>query len=168
MYAIAKQERYEALDKQEFEIRVMAQADRMHRVAISILGREADCEDATQDAVIHAWTHVQQLRNPQYFETWLIRILVNECKHTLRKRPHHLPDTALAGIPAAQPPNRALWKALRRVDSRYRLPLTLHHVEGYTVKQVSSILSLPQSTVKWRIHQGKKALSIKLEEEEQP
>ena len=155
------------MNKQEFEARVMAQADRMHRIAISILGREADCEDATQEAVIRAWTHIKQLRNAQYFETWLIRILINECKHTLRKRPNHLPDTALIDMPAAQPSSRTVWKALRRVDNRYRLPLTLHHVEGYTVQQVAGILSLPQSTVKWRIHQGKQALAIELEKEEQ-
>lgn len=156
------------MDKQEFETRVIAQVDRMHRVAISILGRETDCEDATQEAAIRAWMNVKQLRKPQYFETWLIRILINECKRTLRKRSHHLPDTALADIPAAQPQDRALWEALRRVDSRYRLPLTLHYVEGYAIKQVAGILSLPQSTVKWRIHQGKKALAAELGEEEQP
>lgn len=146
----------------------MAQAARLHRVAIGILGSEADCEDATQEAVVSAWIHRKQLKTPQFFETWLTRILINECKRTLRKRRRHLPASELDAVPAEPPPSPALWKALQQVDERYRLPLTLHHVEGYNIQQVAGILSLTQSTVKWRIHQGKKALAAALEEEEKP
>jgi len=155
------------LERQEFESRATAQADRLHRIALSILTNEADCEDATQEALVKAWMNLGGLKQPRYFETWLVRILINECKSILRKRRLRpwveLTDT----LPAPEPPDRALWEALKTVDERYRLPLVLHHAEGYSVREIAELLRLPQSTVKWRIHQGKKALGLKLGKEEE-
>lgn len=164
--AIATTGRGGDLERHEFERRAMAQADRLHRIALSILTNEADCEDATQEALVRAWMNLGSLRQPQYFETWLVRILINECKKMLRKRRVRpwveLNDT----LPAPDPPDKALWETLKGIDERYRLPLTLHHVEGYTIQEIAGMLRLTQSTVKWRIHQGKQALTARLGEEE--
>lgn len=137
----------------------------MHRIALSILTSESDSEDATQESLLRAWMNLGSLKQPQYFETWLVRILINECKRVLRKRRVHPMAELTETLPAPEPPDRLLWEMIKSVDERYRLPLTLHHVEGYTVEAIAGLLHLPQSTVKWRIHQGKKALLAKLGEE---
>lgn len=153
------------MDKLEFERRCMACAGRLHRIALAMLAREADGEDAVQEALVRAWIGLKTLREPQYFETWLCRILINECKRMLRQRKRQAMAELSDALPAPKPPNPALWEALRRLDVKERLPLTLHHAEGYTIAQCAHLLHLPQSTVKWRIHQGKQKLAKLLAQE---
>ena len=73
------------MDKEQFTQQVLAAEQTLYRVAKSMLMNEADCEDAVQDAVIAAYTHLERLQNPAYFKTWLIRILINGCKKRLRQ-----------------------------------------------------------------------------------
>lgn len=153
------------MNKLEFERRCMACAQRLHRIALAILTREADCEDAVQEALVRAWMGLKKLREPQYFETWLCRILINECKRALRQRKRQATAELRDTLPAPDPPDPRLWDALRQLQVQYRLPLTLHHGEGYSIAQCAQMLNLPQSTVKWRIHQGKKAVAELLKEE---
>lgn len=74
------------MDDREFGERVRACAHRLHRIAYLILRNESDCEDAAQESLLRAWRGLYSLRDERYFETWLIRILINECKKILRAR----------------------------------------------------------------------------------
>ena len=71
----------------EFVQRVRACERRLYRVARAQLPSEADCEDAVQEALLRAWDRLDTLREEAYFETWLIRILINQCKTFYRRRP---------------------------------------------------------------------------------
>ncbi len=155
------------MDKQSFERRVTACTERLHKIALTMLTVEADCADAVQETLVRAWMHLDRMKQPEYFETWLCRILINECKRILKKRARHATADLPESLAAQAPPDPALWHALRQVPVAYRLPLALHHVEGYSVAECAQLLSLPQSTVKWRIHQGKKALKTLLGEGEE-
>lgn len=142
----------------------MACSARYYRVAKAILAVDADCEDAMQEAMVKAWTGLTRLRNEDHFETWLCRILINECRMMLRRRARapvvQLPET----LSTPEPPNQGLWDALQSLDMRYRIPLILHHADGYTLEETARILRLPVSTVKWRIRRGKEALLTRLKE----
>lgn len=153
------------MNKQEFEQRVMACANRLHTIALAILCNEADCYDAVQDALVKAWMRLETLRQPQYFETWLVRILINECKRALRSRSRHAASELPESYPAAEMPDPAVFDALRQLPVQYRLPLVLHHVEGYSVEECAGMLSLPMTTVKWRLFQGRKTFATLLGEE---
>ncbi|MCL2810455.1 MAG: RNA polymerase sigma factor [Clostridia bacterium] len=153
------------MNPRDFEARIMAQATRYYRIAKSILGNDADCEDAMQEAMIKAWSNLRKLNNPQYFETWMCRILINECKTLLRRSKRRATIALSETIPLPEPPDPMVWEALQKIDIQHRVPLTLHHANGYTLQEAARILNLPVSTVKWRIHRGKQALSALLEKE---
>lgn len=74
------------MDKQEFTQRVLEAETSLYRVAKSIVINEGDCEDAVQEAILIAYDKISSLKNEQFFKTWLIRILINECYRLLRKR----------------------------------------------------------------------------------
>ena len=74
------------MDNQEFQDRVRACERRLYATAYLLLHVTADCEDAVQEAVLRAWQRLPGLQNPQFFETWLTRIVINECKSQLRRR----------------------------------------------------------------------------------
>ena len=141
------------MNKPEFVQRVEDYQARMYRVALTILGRGADAEDAVQDALLSAWRALGSLRDEQYFETWLMRILINVCRSELRAR---------ARFKGGDP---HLFYALERLEEKYRLPLMLHCAEGYSVGEVAQILRLPAGAVKWRISQGRTRLRKLMDEE---
>ena len=59
-----------------------------------------------------------------------------------------------------------LQDALRRLPEKYRLPLLLHHLDGYSIQAISQMLHLPASTVKGRLYEGRRRLTALLREED--
>lgn len=153
------------MDERSFGDKSLACAHRLHRIAYLILGNEADCEDAMQEALLRAWRHRDGLRETGYFETWLIRILINESKAILRRRSRQPEAELLDAHAAPEPRDPGLRDAIQALDVKYRVPLILHHMEGYRQEEIASMLWLPVSTVKWRLRQARKLLRVDLEEE---
>ena len=98
-------------------------------------------------------------------QTWVIRILLNVCD-TFRRRAWRM-------IPYEEPPQKGkavacetpLLDALMSLDEKYRLPLQLRYVEGYSVAEVAQILRIPQGTVKSRLSRGRDRLRAMIKEE---
>lgn len=148
------------MDKETFSTLVHEQQRQLYRIAVSYTASSADAEDAMQEALLRAWKRRDTLRNPAYFSTWLNRILINECKTLLRKRKRQLPTADLPNL-AAPPPGRtshALRTALFALPEKYRVPLVLNLLEGYTLREIATMLSLPVGTVKTRIARAKQKL----------
>ena len=146
------------MDKETFSTLVHEQQRQLYRIAVSYTASSADAEDAMQEALLRAWKRRDTLRNPAYFGTWLNRILINECKTLLRKR--KLPTADLPNL-AAPPPDEqamALRTALFALPEKYRVPLVLNLLEGYTLREIAAMLSLPVGTVKTRIARAKQKL----------
>lgn len=148
------------MDKETFSALVREQQRQLYRIAISYTASSADAEDAMQEALLRAWKRRDTLRNPAYFSTWLNRILINECKTLLRKRKRQFPTSDLPNL-AVPPPDEqamALRTALFALPEKYRVPLVLNLLEGYTLREIAAMLSLPMGTVKTRIARAKQKL----------
>jgi len=74
------------MNRDDFAASVIEYTDRMYRIARTILRNDEDCRDAMQEAALRAWEKRYTLREEKYFGTWLIRILINECRNIQRKR----------------------------------------------------------------------------------
>ncbi len=74
------------MNEQFFIQEVKARERSLYRVAISYLHRDQDAADAVQEALMISWEKRHTLRNPDFFGTWLTRILINTCKKQLRGR----------------------------------------------------------------------------------
>src|SRR5712691_1068119 len=61
--------------------------------AVSILGNDADAEDAAQEAVLKAYKYLARFRQESKFSTWLIQIVINESRMKLRNDRRHLYDS---------------------------------------------------------------------------
>lgn len=148
------------MNDQEFMARTRSMERKLYRIAHAILWNDADCADAIQEAVFKGWMKKGSLREGKYFETWLVRILINECKNLIRKQKlTPLPlNEAIAGVQPGPDEDPQLRAALMELPEKYRMPLLLHHLEGYALADIAQMLNMPQTMVKSRLHQARGAL----------
>ena len=153
------------MDKKEFTRRVLAVENRLYRISCGMLQNPQDRMDAVQEAVTKAWANVDRLRRAEYFETWLTRILINECHNIQKARKNIVPLESLPEQFADEGENRPLREAILKLDMDLRMPLVLYYMEGYKLREIAEILRLPEGTVKTRLARAKKKLKFLLEEE---
>ena len=155
------------MDKEEFAARTEAVRQRLYRTAYLYLGSEADALEAVDEAVYQALRTLKKLREPEHFETWLTRILLNECHRELRRRKRvagedALPDTAGPDAYDALP----LKEAIRRLPEELRAVVILRFFTGYTQAETAAALDIPQGTVATRQRRALALLRLELGEEE--
>ena len=100
------------------------------------------------------------LKKPEYFKTWMIRILINECNKILRHyRSIHVQDN-MPDVPG-QDMSLAEFEfkeMLNLVDEKYRIVLILYYVEGFKISDIAAILELNENTVKSRLTRARQQL----------
>lgn len=153
------------MDGREFEACVLKSEARLYRIARSILLSDQDCGDALQEGILKAWQRLHSLKNDDCFDAWLTRIVINECRNIQRGyKGWTIPLESIAEI-EAEPPDLGLMDALGGLQEKYRLLLVLHYGEGFSIAEIAAMIRLPQSTIKWRLHEGRKLLHNALHEE---
>lgn len=152
------------MDKEEFTRAVLEYESTLYRVAKSMLGSEADCADAAQNALLRAWEKQHTLRDTAYFKTWLTRILINECRAMLRQRARFVPlEEEAAEGEIAPERDSGLYEAVMGLDVKYRVPFVLYYIEGFRTREIASMLKLPEGTVKTRLRRAREILRAELE-----
>ncbi len=158
-------------DADAFAALVEPRLERTLRTARAILGNEADARDATQDAFLSAWTNLSRLRDPQRFDAWLQRTLVNRCKDVLRarKRSREIvldPQDWATGDQTDEALARAsVLKAFDRLSVEHRHILVLHHLHDLPLTDVAAEMRIPVGTAKSRLYAARHALERALEAE---
>lgn len=152
----------------EFSQRVGEMTQTLYRVCCMQLSRRCDYEDAVQETLEKAWENRNRLRDERYMETWLVRILINQCHDIQRQRkreciPGVLPDPEPY---STQEGDIALHDALLALDEKLRLPVLLYYIENYRVNEIAGMLRVPQGTVKTRLASARKELKKFYAEEE--
>ena len=150
------------MTNQDFQDRVRGCERRLYAMAYMLLHRTADCEDAVQEAVLRAWQKLPSLKNEQYFETWLVRIVIDECKNQLAKMRRRGETELTAQLAAPESPEPELYAALASIEWKYRIVITLKYIDGYTLDEMARILALPKGTVASRLDRAKKLLKEQL------
>jgi RNA polymerase sigma-70 factor, ECF subfamily len=158
-------ERFQRGDRSAFVDLMRRHERRVYNLAFRMLGRPEEARDATQDAFLACFRHLDRFRGDAAFTTWLHRIAVNACYDLLRKRPAttSLDDETADPVPAPDHADRAaaaadVQRALLAIPEEYRVVLVLFEVEDLSVEQISSVLGIPSGTVKSRLHRGRAAL----------
>lgn len=160
------------MEKEEFiELMMELEADLFH-LALSILRKEQDCSDAVQEAVVKAYANRHTLRNPAYFKTWIMRILINECYSLLRRQKRvvpmgeDMPDMQADFKDYVREEYLDLYQAIDALKQKDRICVLLYYIEGYPVRQIAEILDMPEGTVKSRLRRARMQLKNKLKDEE--
>jgi RNA polymerase sigma-70 factor, ECF subfamily len=158
----------------------------LHRMALRRLGNVEDAEDAVQDALLSALTHVGQFRGQAQMSTWLTAILINSVRMKLRQRPRRvhilldekdLEDDELSFsqmVPDLRPgPEEIcrwweltdlLFRLMKRLSPTLRRTFQLRAVDGLSIRETANVLRVPEGTAKARIARARARLKQMVEE----
>lgn len=165
-------ERVLAGDRDAFGLLIDRYRDTARRLAYRILHVRAEAEDIVQDALLHAFLDLRELRARDRFVAWLLGIVVNLARSRLRARRETPVEDwaggrAVAGLlwidaepsPAERQEARELhdrvWKALGELPPEQQDAVQLHYVEGLRVWEIAALVGVPPGTVKARLHRAR-------------
>lgn len=133
--------------------------DGLYRLCLVMLQSHADAEDALQETLIRYYQKAPVFSDSEHKKAWLYKVAANQCRDMLRRRARH-PQTDLdtLSIPAPEAADSGIWEALGQLPDMYRLVLTLHYGDGYTVNQIAKIIKRTPSAVKMRLQKGRRLL----------
>ncbi len=151
-----------------------------YRKAYRLLGNAADAEDAVQDALLSAYTHLNQFRGQSQMSTWLTSIVTNAARMQLRKRPRQFhvsldepfgedPEYSVLDRLADCGPSpevrcssseisAGLKQVIGQLSPTLRRTFQLRDLDGLSTDEVARMLAVPQGTVKARLARARKRL----------
>lgn len=152
------------MEKEIFLQKVLEAENTLFHVSFSILRNEQDCADAVQEAILKAYASRDSLKNTDYFRTWIVRIVINECYGLLRKRRvYEEYDENLLWDPSSsggyvKEEYLDLYNAIEKLERRERDCVVLYYLEDFPVEEIAGILKIPSGTVKSRLSRARKQL----------
>lgn len=155
------------MNREEFTAEVLKAEKSLYHIAKSILDNDEDCADAMQNAILLAYQKLHTLKQDAFFRTWITRILINESCQIIRRRKNHMSYEDYMDDRETEDRSRysELYLAVLELPENYRIPFVLHYVEGYSVKEIGSILKLSESAVKVRLHRARNLMKERLKGE---
>jgi RNA polymerase sigma factor (sigma-70 family) len=147
-------------DEAAFDELVVRVGDRLHSIARRILRDPYLAEDATQRALLDAWQNLPRLKDPDRFEAWVYRLLVNACNAEARRERRHRGNLRLLASDEPIVPDTAariaiqhqLDHAFRRLGVEHRTVVVLIHYVGLSSTEAAEAMGTPVGTVRSRLH----------------
>ena len=156
-------------DGRAFHLLVDRHAQRMYRLAVSLVGNATDAEDVVQEAFAGAFRGLSGFEGRAAVKTWLTRILFTQAAKWRRDRSRRV----MGSMDAAEQPMVGggdesvgikidLNAALLQLSPEHREVLLLREFEGMAYKEMAEVLGVPRGTIESRLHRARNELREKL------
>ncbi|HWO75752.1 MAG TPA: sigma-70 family RNA polymerase sigma factor [Bacillus sp. (in: firmicutes)] len=147
---------------------IQREKNKLYKIAILYLKNEDDAIEAVQEITYRAYCSISSLRKPQYFSTWIVRILINYCFSLLKERKRLSFHDEMAQILGGKEDAIYLdvYVALEKLEENQRNAITLKYLHQFKIREIADILECPDGTVKTWIHKGLETLRLELRDEE--
>ena len=153
------------MNNEEFAIRVESVRLKLYKTALIYLGSETLAMDAVDESVYKALCSKWRLRQPEFFDTWITRILINECYNELRRQKRYQPLEVLPDTAVEEFDSLSLREAIRKLPKDLKDVIILRFFGEYTVAETAQALHIPPGTVATRQRKALQLLRLELEEE---
>ena len=160
-------------DKDAFLKLIQNVKTKLYKTGMAILKNDDDVCDALQETLINAYKKIDTLNNPEYFNTWMVRIMINNCYEIIRKNKKEALKTEKLQQNSNYFYDLYCEKAdleilLNKKEEDLRMVTVLFYYDDIQVKDISKILKIPEGTVKSRLSRARKKISeiYKLEDTE--
>lgn len=141
-------------------------ADAVFRAAFSACRNRADAEDVMQETFLAYCRESRDFASREHLRAWLLRVAINKGKNLTLSfwRRHRVSLEAVENtLVFDAPEDRELFEAVWALPDAYRIVVHLFYEEGYSVREIASLLRLRESTVKSRLHRAREKLKSTLE-----
>ena len=163
-------------DHEAFTALARSRGDRLFGIARRILHDVGLAEDAVQQALVIAWRELPRLRDPDRFDAWLTRLLVNECFAEAKRGRRLAANVHALSVERPSPVDDTqsildrdqLDRAFRRLPPEQRAILVLRHYLGLDASEIAATLQIPDGTVRSRMHYAHQALRAAREADLRP
>lgn len=160
-------------DRDAFASLAASVVDRCYALAYRILRDHGRAEDATQVALLGAWRDLASLRDPDRFDAWLYRLVVNACYVEARGQRRWVARIRVLEIDPPTTPDLAtaasvrddLDHAFRGLTPEQRAVVVLHHHLGYALTEIAATLGIPVGTARSRLFYAVRQLRTALDDE---
>ena len=142
----------------------------MYKLAMGILRNEADAEDAMQDAILKAYSNLDQLKVSK-FRPWILSIVHNCSIECIRKRKNVVDIEEEQWIAAPEPSvdtaaRISIWEAVQKLKIPYRTVIILFYYEDCSIIQIAEITNTNVNSIKTQLSRGRKMLAQLLNKED--
>ncbi|MPM69242.1 RNA polymerase sigma factor SigV [bioreactor metagenome] len=155
------------MTEQEYVAGAEAVKERLYRTALLYLSSESMAVDAVDEAVYKGFLAYRRLRQPQFFTTWMTRILINVCHGILRRRRR---EVAAAELPETAGPEAydalPLRETVAQLPEQLRQIIILRFFTGLTLEETAESLGIPRGTASTRQRRALALLRLELTEGE--
>ncbi|RMD00173.1 sigma-70 family RNA polymerase sigma factor [Clostridium autoethanogenum] len=149
--------------------------EKLYKIAFAYLKNEQNSLDAISETIYKSYININKLKEPQYFNTWIIKILINSCKDILKKNKKVVYIDEYDKIDGEKEEvletelkiasNIDLYNAIDKLNEKFKSVIILKYLEDMTITQISEVLDFPEGTVKVYLRRALKILKIELGEE---
>ncbi|GAA0094315.1 RNA polymerase sigma factor [Clostridium perfringens] len=132
----------------------------IYRVARGILNNKEDIEDALQNTIIKSYEKIGTLKKDEFFKTWIIRILINECNLILRRNKKTIFLDKLENEESYSDDygNIELTSVVNSLSEDLRITTVLYYFEDMSTKEISEMLNIAEGTVRSRLARAREKL----------
>ncbi len=157
-------------DDNAFSLLIQERKEKLYRTAFAYVKNEQIALDVVGETVLKAYKGIRKLNTPAYFDTWLIRILINSAINALKQSRKIVPlneEVLLESMKYQEKDYNSidLLSAIDCLDEKHKNIIILKYFQDLTITQVAEILQMPVGTAKTYLHRALKKLRIELREE---
>lgn len=180
MGGVMAKDNTEELEKEKVIIQLMDKlGTEVLRTAFLYVKNKSLAEDIFQEVFIKVYKHLNTYRSQAAIKTWIIQITINQCKDHLKSKwfKHFFYNEGIDDLDDMhatikctpedlyidKEKNQELLSEVLKLSIPLREALILHYYHSYSEKEIASILSISQGTVRSRLHRAKAALRSQLE-----
>lgn len=149
--------------------------EKLYKTAFAYLKDEEEALDVVSDTVYKAYMNINKLKNPEFFSTWITRILINSAINRLKKNKRVIlideyekfdSFTPISSDIALEVPKSIdLYNAIDKLNVKSRSIIILKYFQDMTISEISRVLKIPEGTIKVYLQRSLKKLKVELGEE---
>ena len=151
--------------EQEVEQAIESYSDMIRRICLLHLNSHEDTEDVLQEVFLKYDLHSVEFASKEHEKAWLIRVTINACKDLKRKLFRHstVPLEVLSEEAASvMPEQMGILEIVLSLPVKYKDVIYLHYYEGYTAREIGTMLHKKENTVYSLLSRGRELLKQKL------
>ena len=149
------------MDEQFVESAMNAYGNTVLRCALSVTGNKPDAEDIFSDVFFALFKHGGMFSGGEHLKAWLLRLTLNKSKNlqTSRWKTKRVPFSE--NIPASEnDPEYDVPTAMQKLEPDDRLVLYLHYYEGYSYREIATIFTLREGSVRSKAARARERLKV--------